>query len=257
MQKTIYTLDIDGKFNTEIKALCFPLIRHYADKIGAHFHVITDRRYTVEGDGLPIVLEKFQVGKLAIAHKDDWTLFIDADALIHPDMPDVFELVSEDTVFHNGHDFSLNRFKSDQYFQRDGRNIGSCTWLVGAGRRCVADLWKFPENVFDSINSIFPIQKEKDGIKSPASLIDDYTLSRNIARFGLKFTTLDQIWHQRAMTHNAVWLWHAYNISNDEKLNGKVIALNDDGTERERTVGMRQVVQNWMVSSDGQSIDRL
>ena len=47
-------------------------------------------------------------------------------------------------------------------------------------------------------------------------LVDDYTLSRNIAKYGLKHTTIMQIQRQRA--DNGNYLWHGYTITEEEKV---------------------------------------
>jgi len=43
----------------------------------------------------------------------------------------------------------------------------------------------------------------------PEHLVDDYALSRNIARFGLKVTTLNQLW-AKAGLQQAEFFFHQY-----------------------------------------------
>ena len=47
-------------------------------------------------------------------------------------------------------------------------------------------------------------------------LIDDYTLSRNIARYGLKFDTLINL--QQTIGDTGDYLWHIYTDPEDVKL---------------------------------------
>jgi hypothetical protein len=47
-------------------------------------------------------------------------------------------------------------------------------------------------------------------------LLDDYTLSRNIARFGLKFTTVRRVQEQTGC--GGEFFHHDYMISEDEKI---------------------------------------
>jgi hypothetical protein len=59
MKKTLYTLSVNDKhpgqdFEPEITALTFPLMRKYAHKIGADFHVIRERKHP----DMPPVYEK-------------------------------------------------------------------------------------------------------------------------------------------------------------------------------------------------------
>lgn len=132
LKKTIFTLNIDG-YAPEITEISYPLMKHYAEKIGADFYVIKDRKYP----GYPPVYEKLQIYELAQEMRNDWNIYIDSDALIHPDLMDLTNHISKDTVAHNGHDTADNRWRYDRFFHRDGRHIGSCleagTMVSGSG----------------------------------------------------------------------------------------------------------------------------
>jgi hypothetical protein len=224
MRKTIYLLNIDN-YAPEITALTYPLIERYARKIGAALHVIRDRKWPEYAP----VYEKLQIYDLAREHDDDWSIYIDSDALVHPDMFDVTDHLSMDTVAHNGADMAGNRWRYDEYFRRDGRHIGSCNWLTFASRWCV-DLWRQPDDLTyeQALENIFPTQIELSTIIQREHLIDDYILSRNIARFGLKFTTVADI--QRRMNDAGNYFWHQYTLTTHEKI-----------------VGMQQVLTDWRV----------
>lgn len=212
IKKTIYTLNIDN-YNPEICKRTYPLIANYALKIGANFEIIKTRQFPE----FPVTYEKLQIYKLGREAENDWNIYIDSDALVHPDMPDVTELISKDTVMHNGVDFAPLRWKYDGYFQRDGRNIGSCNWFTVASDLCL-DLWRPLEDLSpkQAISNIFPIRDELlMGIK-PEHLIDDYSLSRNIARFGLKTVTLLATMEKMGGGINC--LWHEYMVSEQEKV---------------------------------------
>src|SRR5882672_8362849 len=135
MKKTIFTLNVDG-YSSEITELTYPLIKQYANKIGADFHIIKTRKYPE----YPAVYEKMQIYDLGREMQNDWNIYIDSDALVHPDMFDVTEFLSKDTVCHNGTDMANNRWRYDRYFQRDKRHIGSCNWFTIASDWCL-DLW--------------------------------------------------------------------------------------------------------------------
>jgi len=211
MNKTVYTLNVDG-YAPEITELTYPWLRHYASKIGASFHVIDSRCW----HGFAPVYEKLQIGRLARERGDDWSIYIDSDALVHPDMFDVTEHLTPDTVAHNGADMAGNRWRYDDYFRRDGRHIGSCNWFTVASRLCL-DLWAELDIPYDeAVSNIFPIHAELAAGISPDHLIDDYILSRNIARFGLKFTTVTNILAARGDPGN--YLWHQYTITVPEKV---------------------------------------
>ncbi len=210
MKKTLFTLNVDG-YAPEISALTYPLLKKYAYKIGADFHVITDRKFP----SLPPVYEKLQIYKLG--QKSDWNIYIDSDALVHPDMFDVTEFLHKDTVCHNGNDMANNRWRYDKYFRRDGRHIGSCNWFTIASDWCL-DLWHPLDDITyqEALENIFPIQEELNTIITREHLIDDYVLSRNIAKYGLHFTTVIKIMNDYNIP--GAYLWHQYTISVDEKI---------------------------------------
>ena len=251
MKKTLFTLAVDD-YAPEICALTFPLMERYAEKIGADFHVITERKYP----HYPPVFEKLQIHELGRDMGNDWNLYVDADALIHPDLFDITEHLSKDTVFHNGSDPASIRFKPDEYFRRDGRNIGSCNWFTIASDWCL-DLWRPPtEPLDDLVQNITCIMDEarqprtlgpdwrqdrawtvlwesggfaslqhtdkrlmtvvaETGVEAkvvmtPDHLIDDYTLSRNIARFGFKFKQMRDVLAGLKMNPASTFFHHTY-----------------------------------------------
>lgn len=209
MRKALWTLNIDG-YAPEITAMTYPLLRVYAAKIGAEFRVISERQFP----DWPPVYEKLQIHELGREY--DWNIYIDSDALVHPDMFDVTDHLTKDTVCHNGNDMAGNRWKYDRYFRRDGRHIGSCNWFTVASDWCL-DLWEPLEMTLEeALQNIAPIVVERTlGITS-RHLIDDYTLSRNIAKYGLKFETIQHLQHAKNIAGN--YLWHIYTVSVPEKV---------------------------------------
>jgi hypothetical protein len=211
MKKTIFTLNIDD-YTPKITEITYPLIRQYAHKIGADFEIIKERKFS----GWPVVYEKLQIHELG--KNNDWNIYIDSDALIHPDMFDVCDHLQKDTVCHNGNDMAGNRWRYDRFFRRDGRHIGSCNWLTIASDWCV-DLWKPLDDLTleEALENIFPIVQESNSeCFGKDHLIDDYTLSRNISQFGLKFKNIQDI--QKSLNDKGNYLWHAYTLPGPEKL---------------------------------------
>lgn len=227
IRKTLYTLCVND-YAPRIRELTFPLMKAYAAKIGADFHVITERKRPE----WPVTIEKFAVAELARERGDEWAIFFDADTLISPEMFDVCEQLPRDTVCHNGSDFAGVRWSYDNYFRRDGRNLGSCTWCVIASDWTVEDLWRLPEDspeeTFERIH--ITVGEHNSGQCSRQHLIDDYTLSRNIARFGLKATTIVDICAKIGYKTpdgrgNNPFLWHLYTITEEEKLSRMLAVL--------------------------------
>lgn len=213
IKKTIFTLNVNG-YSPEIVAITYPFIKRWAKKIDAEFFEIKERKFPT----FPPVYEKLQIYELAQTMENDWNIYVDADALVHPETIDFTNHLSKDTVAHNGADMAGIRWKYDRFFRRDGRNIGSCNWMTVASDLCV-DLWHPLDDLSfeEAIANISPVVGEINTIITADHLIDDYTLSRNIAKYGLKFTTFGQILKDVGLP-NANFFWHQYTISVDEKV---------------------------------------
>lgn len=211
MKKCVWTLNVDG-YAPEITKITYPLLQAWAHKIGADFRVISERKFP----DWPPVYEKLQLHELGREY--EWNIYIDSDALVHPDMLDPSEFIKKDTVMHNGADMANNRWRYDHYFRRDGRHIGSCNWFTVASEWCL-DLWTPLQDLTfkQAVQNIFPIQAEvASGVITPDHLIDDYALSRNIARFGLKFTTLIRV--LKDIGDDGSYLWHQYTLPMEQKI---------------------------------------
>lgn len=212
VNKTVYLLNI-GDYAPELTALTYPSIYAYADRIRAEVHVIRERKFSE----WPLTYEKLQIHELAKANHDDWAIYVDSDTLIHPDLPDVTELLPMNVVAHNAADFAPIRWSYDDYFRRDGRNIGSANWFAVASRWCL-DLWRplddlTPEQAIDRIHLTLAESKWM----KPEHLVDDFALSRNIARFGLKVTTLNDILAAAGQA-GSEFFYHQYLMDIDTKV---------------------------------------
>jgi hypothetical protein len=218
MKKVVYTLALEG-YPEEMTDLTFPWLKHYAHKIGAEFFVIKDRKFP----DWPPTAEKCQIFELG--KNIDWNVYVDADALINPEMFDVTSVVHKDTVVFTGQDMAAMRFRPNRYGMRDGRYIGACTWFVACSDWTI-DLWRPLDIPFkEAIQNIFPTNAERlcrigDGTKSitPDKLIEDYICSNNIARFGLKHITVE---HHLKQAYNRMYdsyYWHQYTMEIDAKI---------------------------------------
>jgi len=215
IRKAIYTLNVDD-YASEITAITYPLIQRYAQKIQADFIIINTRKYPE----WPPVYEKFQIYDLAKIGGHDWNIYIDSDALIHPDMPDFTTFLARDTVLHFGQDFAPIRWRYDRFFRRDGRHIGSGNWFTMASDWCI-ELWKPLDDLTreEAVDNIFPIVDEiASGVIQPSHLIDDYVCSRNIAKYGLKFISAWKLTEQYGFPRGGPWCWHAYTMPIEQKV---------------------------------------
>ena len=214
IKKIIYCLNIDNH-NPEITAITKPLLQACANKIGVEkIHIINERKFPE----WPITYEKFQIYELAQEYEADWNIYVDSDALIHPDTPDFTLLIGKDTVSHHGADFAPLRWKYDRFFQRDGRHIGSGNWFTIASDLCI-ELWKPLDDLTpeEAVANIQPIAGEMmSGVITADHLIDDYTCSRNIAKYGLKFIPIRKLIEQFNLGSH--FFYHHYIIPPEVKV---------------------------------------
>ena len=213
-KKTLYTLNLDPEDYKEITAMTYPLLKHYARKCGAEFHEITERKFP----DWPPTYEKLQVYELGREAKNDWNIFFDADAMIHPNTPDFTEIVTKDICLHNGADFSPFRFKKDRFYMRDGRNIGSATWC------CICSDWclEMMEPCHDMTpaevqDMIFPTADELKRGVTPIRLVEDFLIGRNIAKYGLHFKMIKTLMKEWEV-ENAQMFYHIYAVPKEEKV---------------------------------------
>jgi hypothetical protein len=224
MKKTLYTLNLNPDEYGDITEITYPLLKHYAKKIDAEFVEIKDRKFPE----WPPTFEKLQVFQLGQEAKNDWNIFFDADAMVHPDTPDYTLFLNRDMCAHNGSDMAAFRFRYDRFFLRDGRNIGSASWLCIASDWTI-DLFEPPNDIKpeDVEHMIFPTASElKNGV-APIRLVEDFIMGRNIAKYGLKFTTLKEL-HVKLGLGDLSLFYHIYATPKDVKI-----------------TKMKQVLQAW------------
>lgn len=208
-KKIIFLLNIDN-YAPEITEITYPLIKKYAEKIGAEIIEITERKFPE----MSPVYEKFQIYELCKQNPADWYLYIDSDCLVHPDLFDITEQIDKDTVFQNGSDFSPSRFKKNKHMIRDGRNIGTCNWFTVFSDLCVdlfnPDIGMSYEEILDHC---FPTNAETF-VFDRTHLVDDYILATNVARYGFKYKNFTDLPHKA----QGEWFCHEYLIPKEMKV---------------------------------------
>ena len=188
-KKVVYTLDVPNAkgepYAPDLLDITMPYLKAWAKKVDAEFHVISERKFP----DMPVTYEKFQIWDLSHnEYKDfDWHIYWDADALIHPDFGDVTACLPKDTTCSHGTDFTPNRFKPDPYFLRDGRFFGKGNWSAIFSDWC-RDYYHPLEDMTleEALSQIYPTQEERNFGIQAEHLIDDWLVSRNISRYGLK-----------------------------------------------------------------------
>lgn len=210
MKKLLITLDIN--YSKEITNITHPYMKSYANKIGADFKIITERNFPDQS----VNMEKFQLYNLSKNY--DWTIFIDSDAIIHPNCIDVTEIYEKDVAIFNAYDLYPIRFKPNNYSRRDKRNIGATTWFT-AFSDWTRHIWKPYSNPKDYVSEINLTNKEKNFGYTSEHILDDYLVSRNIAKYGIKIKTIvfDFI-SQYPYKMTPLFLIHVYSVSLDKKI---------------------------------------
>lgn len=171
MSKIVWVLRI-GDYRPDLCRFTIPTIRAWAAKIGAEYREITHRMFN---DRLPITYEKLQIHPLGMHAK--WNILVDADVMIHPEMPDPTQMFGPDTVL-SSYGFDASKFfEMDKYFMRDGRNRGIAGGFVVTSH-LTHDLWSCSELSVEQL-----LERSRRWF-----ILDEYVISRNLARYGLKYS---------------------------------------------------------------------
>lgn len=193
MKVALVTTVVDN-YLPELCKVTLPNLERYALNIGADFIKIQDRRY----DYHP-AYEKLQVYEISADY--DKTILIDADIILHPRLPDLTRQVEmhqvgiwmtypiiTDTL-------DLWDISEDVDFQRHGGNFG----VVGAMVCCT----QWTRDIFKPLDGEFDIKSIQDSLYRPA-IIDEYVMSKNLARYNLKVAPLqvpqNMIYHAEMTT---------------------------------------------------------
>lgn len=91
LKKAVVTLTIGDKHDG-MREISHPLMKAYADKVGADFIVIDEIKLRMGS----LLLEKWQMFDLLFRY--DRLMFMDTDILVTPSCPDVFDLVPVDKI---------------------------------------------------------------------------------------------------------------------------------------------------------------
>jgi hypothetical protein len=106
---------------------------------------------------------------------------------------DITSFIPKSMTVSNGTDFVPHRFVPNEYHRRDGRFIGKGNWIGIFSDWCRDYYRPLDIPLEEAIKDIFPTLAETTFGICPTHLIDDYTVSNNIARFGLKHTIIPEL----------------------------------------------------------------
>jgi hypothetical protein len=180
----VYTLNINNYF-PEMMELTVPLMKNYAQKIGAEFVEITERKFP----NYHIHYEKMQIYELG---KDaDWNIFFDGDVLVHPDMIDISKQDKNVVFIKDGYSASV-KFLINKYFLNDKRNQGISSCFIATSNQC-HNMWEQLEITPKELtNRIITLKDNLDiGITSEFYQ-EEYVLSYNLAKYLYTFSGISE-----------------------------------------------------------------
>ena len=221
MSKTIFLLNI-GKYVPKITKITYPLIEYYADKIGADIVKITKRKYP----DFPITYEKFQIYDLA---SSEWNIYIDSDTCILPEFYDLTPFMDKSVTYFPNTNVAPSRYRVDKYFLRSNSLFSAPTSFVYTSDWCM-DTWKPVDDLtLEEIKyNIYRVPRDFEDNKlcdnrfDLVYTIDDYIVSRNIAKYGLKTDNIRSI-YKKLYTHTNLDYFQKYAGESIEKKYEKLI----------------------------------
>ena len=162
MKTELFVVDIN--YHKEITSITLPLLEKYANKIGAKFTIITDQKFTTMHPSY----EKMQIYELG--KDNDFSLIIDSDMIIKPEMYNVIDLIPNDG-YHIG---CWESFYWDGLYNNRGIDVGIASNFLIIPNACL-ELLK-------------PLDKSEDFEKycDRPAYVNEYCISLNRQRMGYK-----------------------------------------------------------------------
>ena len=172
-KRAIVTVVIGEEAEKQYK-VAFKTILDYSHKTNSE--IILIKRELIKD--VPVHLQKFQIKE--ILDNFDRVLYVDVDTLIHPDCPDLFEIVPVDCVgavpdCHNGKWGNINRFKEILAIQD---KLGNANWQTGYFNSGVIVLSKQHKNLFSN-----PELRKKFNSQFNDQTLINYNLFKNEYKF--------------------------------------------------------------------------
>jgi len=193
LKKALITLAIGDEANEMLK-IAMPSFEAYAEKIGADLIIINENKLNITHPQLGIPLpniEKFQIKE--IMDRYDRAIYLDIDIIIHPECPDLFNIVPIDMVGavpdnFNGTWDNINRY-NDIASAQD--SLGDIGWKSGYFNSGVMVFSKEHIGIFDN---------PKDREKMNCQFRDQTLINYNFQKHEYKFFVLNKIFNGMEIT---------------------------------------------------------
>ena len=168
----IHTVNI-GDYFPELTQYTLPTIKDFAYRIDADLNIITERKFPQQ----EVLVEKLQVYEDGKPY--DYNILLDLDILVHPQCYNPFlnNIPPTHVSFKDNYDAN-KQLRSDIYFERDGRNVGISGCAIFTNKY-THDLWKPIDDL--------TIEQINNNILQERKIVDEYTMSRNFAKYGFKY----------------------------------------------------------------------
>jgi len=198
-----------------------PTIESYAKKVKAEVHYITERKFP----DWPASYEKLQVYELGI--ENEWNYVIDADMLLHPDLPKVTLRVRPcDFGIYYAYSIDKVYYRIDNYFERykllNHKHVDGIVTNFILFNFMIHDVYQPLEGVFS----------DWKGSCIRDHILDEYCITRNIAKLNIPYTGM-LLGHENLLLHH---LQGEFDTFNQRKK-----------SEDEMVEEAKQVLKDWNV----------
>ncbi len=166
----------------KVASTTFPTMERYAERIGASFVVLTGRRWPERHPHW----EKFAMNDLLSTY--DRIAFIDADAIVSPKAPPIFDVVPDD---------AFGAFDEGRVFTDRVEQLWKDAPFYGTDSKFIE---RRPFNYFNSGVTVFGRKHRRLYVPphdvNPDSLMPEQTyLNLHLAELGFKFKDLGVLWN--------------------------------------------------------------
>lgn len=213
MKTAIYTLNISLKEN-DIFQYCVESISEYAKKVSADFIMrtdILDHVLSDEKDYKNVIMEKFYIKELLKYY--DRVLYLDADVLIMPNAPNIFQWHIDPSALYLYNEVKFNNVDYGKYIKKIKQNINwTCAdngrydfynaGVMLAGRAC--------SKAFEFIEEEYFI------MENLPMIVDQPYLFHNILKHNITIKELDKRFNTMVYFEDNGWFLHFANILDRE-----------------------------------------
>lgn len=205
----IYTLNIPLREN-DIFQYCMKSIAKYADKVKADFIMrtsILDHVLSDETDYKNVIMEKFYIKELLKYY--DRVLYVDADVLIRPDAPNIFEWCLDQSALYLYNEVKFNNVDYDKYIEKVKQNI---KWTHADNGRY--DFYNAGVMLAsrDCSKAFEFIEEEYFIMEDLPMIVDQPYLFHNILKHNITIKELDKRFNTMVYFEDNGWFLHFANI---------------------------------------------